>query len=353
MSNKKLALVFPGGGVRGIMQHVLLSAIDVKLASLIENYKGLGYYIDYVGGTSIGSINAISSIIKNDTDDLKFTQEDNIQMFLDKAGSVLVKKSFINGINTPFYSSDTIQKITFEKCGEIKFNDEKLQAKVLITSFCLEESQPTIWTNIGSEEDRRKTPYHVWDIDNIKLKDAIRASASVPVYLQGHEISYQRDSSGARNLHEIDGGFSCNSPILELISDINFLDKTPISDLFVLSINNGTFSHNLSHLKNAGTYQYMRNARDVLMVHTKSSQATHENIATKIIEGFGGKLRIIDIPMDIDAYKGALKDSYSNINTYKNIAEDFVKQNDEYIQGIAQEISDWINYNNLSPISDY
>ena len=52
---KKIAIALPGGGTRGIIQSVILSSIDKKLESLVPNYKGLGHYIDYIGGTSIGS----------------------------------------------------------------------------------------------------------------------------------------------------------------------------------------------------------------------------------------------------------------------------------------------------------
>ncbi len=341
---KKVAIALPGGGTRGIIQSVILSSIDKKLESLVPNYKGLGHYIDYIGGTSIGSINAIKSVIKKDDGALKYSSEAHINMFIDNAGKVLVSaNTWSKGIATPYYSNAVMHKLAYDICGDTKFGDDKLTAKVLINSYCLERSEPTIWTNIGSEEDRRKLPYHIWNIEEMKVSDAILASSAIPAVLKSHQVTYQRDESSPKTFNEIDGGVVTNSIVMELVSDIVCLDKVNLSDLFVLSIGTGKQSVNLDHLSNSGVYNYMNHARTLMTTHVQAVQSVNEQNAAKIVETHSGKFKVIDVPITQKQFQNAINDSFTTMKDYQDITEAFLRANDDYIDGIAKELAEWIN----------
>jgi len=340
---KKIAIALPGGGTRGIIQSVILSGIDKKLESLIPNYKGLGHYIDYIGGTSIGSINAIKSIIKKDDGTLKYSSEEHINIFIDNAGKVLVPQSWSQGISSPYYSSAVMHKLAYDICGDTKFDDDKLTAKVLINSYCLEKGEPTIWTNIGTEEARQKLPYHIWNIEEMKISDAILSSSALPAVLKSHQVTYQRDETSTKTFNEIDGAFVTNTPIMELISDIICLDKVNLSDLFVLSISTGKQSVDLDHLSNSGAYNYMKHARALITTHLQVVQNINEKNAAKIVETHGGKCRFIDVPITQKQFQNSTNDSLSTIKDYQDTTNRFLAENDDYINSVVNELAEWIN----------
>ena len=341
---KKLAIALPGGGAKGINQAVVWSDLDKKLSTLIPDYKGLGYYVDYIGGTSIGSLHAIRYCIKDNDGKLKFSPESNIQMYLDHAGKILLPMQGLgSGIINPYYSNDIMEKMLDDICGSAKFCDNKLTAKVLISSYCLEKNAPTLWSNIGIEKDRQKLQYHVWNIKKIKIKDAILASSAIPIFFEAHEVKYQRDATGRCNFNEIDGAFVTNSPIMELISDIVCLDKVNLSNLFLLSIGTGKSPSNykLSSLSDAGGYEYLMNIKPLLSTHLQAVQDISENNAAKIVDAHGGKCRFIDMPLTVD--QNSIIDTLESLNAYKKMTEGFLKANDDYIDGIAKELAEWIN----------
>lgn len=352
---KKIALVLPGGGVRGIQQHCILSVIDKELSKLIQDYKGLSNYVDYFAGTSIGALGVVHASVCNGDGNTYNSFDDGINIFLENAGNVLSQKpsnylaSALSllpswGITEPYYSNEMIKNILSGIVSEKTVGDNILKGKFLITSYCLNHCEPTIWTNIGTEEQRSKINYCVKNIDQIKLQDIVTASASVPVLLPAHEIEYQRHHEKVL-LHEIDGGFVSNTPVLDLISCISRLEKVNLSDLFVLSVGTGKFSRDFTHLKNAGFLSYSKNFPNVIASHINAVQEHNENIAKQLIEAHGGKFASINISMPVTDFANAINDSLDSMHYYKSMSDDFIKENQELLQNIAHELADWINSN--------
>ena len=66
-NKKKLAIVFPGGGTRGIISLKLLNELNNRVQKLAieqnKDFTSIESLVDYLGGTSIGSI--IASAIAN------------------------------------------------------------------------------------------------------------------------------------------------------------------------------------------------------------------------------------------------------------------------------------------------
>lgn len=339
-SKKKLAIVLPGGGVRGVLQARLLKALDEKLNGIAQEkgyqYNGLGYHVDYIAGTSIGATNAINTIIKG-VDNLKFTTDDNFKMFTDNAGTMLKKNSFFP-VTAPYFSSDRMEEVVKERFGEKTFSNENLSGKILINSFNLESCCNTIFTNIGTEEDRRKLPGYVWDIDNIKLRDAAVASASIPGALPAKEIEYAKDESGVTQYHEVDGCMINNSPVLSLVTDIHTLDKVDFRDMFVVSIGTGSTQSCLSHMSNKGVGSYMLDIIPVLSSHIDAIQKDSEKKAEAILNANGGKFYNLNPILSDEGYTGAVNDTKESSNKCIAIAEEYIAENDGYLNELAHEI---------------
>ena len=332
-----------------------MSAIDKELSKLISDYKGLSNYIDYFAGTSIGAVGVVHAAVCDGDGNTYNSFDDGVNVFLENAGNVLSQKpsnylvSALSllpswGITGPYYSNEMIKNILSGIVGDKTVGDNILKGKFLITSYCLNHCEPTVWTNIGTEEQRSKINYCVKDIDQIKLQDIVTASAAVPVLLPAHEIEYQRDDQ-IKILHEIDGGFVSNTPVLDLMSCISGMEGIDLSDLFVISIGAGEVNTDLSNLKNGGVLSYSTNFASVMTSHINVVQKYNEEIAKQLIEGQGGKFSSINISMSVTDFANAINDSLDSMQYYKSMADEFVEQNPELIQNIAYELACWINSN--------
>ena len=116
-----------------------------------------------------------------------------------------------------------------------------------------------------------------------------------------------------------------------------------MSNLFLLSIGTGKSpsDYKLSSLSDAGGYEYLMNIKPLLSTHLQAVQDISENNAAKIVDAHGGKCRFIDMPLTVD--QNSIIDTLESLNAYKKMTEGFLKANDDYIDGIAKELAEWIN----------
>lgn len=340
MANKKLVLSLPGGGARGAIQLSLLHALDLKIKALADQhnyyYKGLAEYVSYVGGISIGALNAAAMAVTQEGG-MRLSLLEHLEMFHDRAGSILAKSSFLP-VDQPYFASAALEKTVQQMFDDLTFDHERLSQKLLITSYNLEQGVKTIFTNIGDEAGRRAAEGYAWDVDRIKIGDAIMCSTALPGLLPAKAIEYARDSEGTRIYHEIDGGFINSSPALDLLSSINLLEKEPLSNLLMLSIGTGALNCDLSRLHDRGIYSYMLSSRKLLAKHIKDAQKDYEVCANKFLEAAGGKGFIIDPDISMDDYFAAIKDTKEQAQKYWSLAQDFICSNDQYLNDIAAEV---------------
>ncbi len=338
---KKLVLVLSGGGARGVLQARLLKGLNDKIRSVAEqkkyDYKDLGYHLDYIAGTSIGAINALNTIFKSDND-LKFTTDDNLSMFVDNAGKILKQQGLI-GLLEPYFSSQKIEQIVNERFNDKTFDISNCSGKILINSFNLDTCTKTIFTNIGCEEDRRKLPGHVWDIDQIKLRDAAVASAAVPGLLSSKTIEYARNNQGVKVHHEVDGGLHANSAISELVNDMHILDGVAFQDMFVLSIGSGYTNMSLTNLSGKGLLDYVMNFKSVLRGMLSCIQNDAQTRTQALIVSNGGKVAVLNpLLVTEQEIQGAMNDTSEQSRIYIEVAERYLAENDLYISELAEQI---------------
>lgn len=332
MNKKKLVVVLPGGGTRGIIQAKIMQKLDEVVQAKLPvdyEYKGLNHYVSYVAGTSIGALNAMSVATKYSCNDI-------IDLFLNSAGNVLNKNGWLP-LNVPYFSNESMKNILNTQFENQTFKD--IQTKVLINSYNLQNTQQTIFSNIGTEEIRQQYKEFVQNIDSIKVKDAVLASASLPGLLPAHQLEYQKfGENGIEKYYEIDGGMINNSPILELLATIQAFDHIKLSDLFVISIGTGTCKGDLGYLNNSGVLSYLKDIRSLMTHHIISSQHATESQAKRILESSGGNFHNLNPHLSVNDYCNGINDSKAQIEKYVDITNDFLEQNDELINKLADQI---------------
>lgn len=226
----KLGLALSGGGIRGIAHAGVLKALE-------EN----NICIDYIGGTSSGSIIAtlyamgyspyyIYILFKKYAKDL--INQNAISTITSIGSFVTSKKAHFAG----FYTGEEIEK-GFNEVALRKGikNISEIKMPIVIPTVDVEDSQEYIFTNKLPEDIENKEKY----ITDVSIGKAIRASSSFPVVFSPCEI----------NKHNfLDGGILDNVPAMEVrkqgadkVISVNFKaddinKKSSVMDIIMRSI---------------------------------------------------------------------------------------------------------------------
>lgn len=195
-----------GGGIRGLVSAVWLQALEKELASPLREH------IDYIGGTSTGSI--IASGIA-----LGIPAEEIVRLFVDNGGRIFpgrlwrywgrMKRIASDGPSAPKYDGTGLEEVLTEVFSENgrdrKFGE--LKTKTLITSYDVLNRQPVIFKSWRE----KYVDCDLWQV--------VKSSCSAPTYFPAHVMPL----FGA-DLPLVDGGVVANNPAAVLLSSV-FKDR--------------------------------------------------------------------------------------------------------------------------------
>lgn len=195
-------LVFEGGGIRGIAYAGALKAL--------EKHEALDK-IENVAGTSVGAIIAALIAVGYTADEIeRIVLETDFQKFADG------KFIFIGGFRRIFkkygwYRGEKLRK-WLEKMIETKTGNSTYTFEDLHNSSNKEfKNLFVVATNLSKQ---KATVFSFDNYPKMEIRNAVRASLSIPMYFQAVKL----DSAGniSRNKNDdiyIDGGFILNFPI--------------------------------------------------------------------------------------------------------------------------------------------
>jgi hypothetical protein len=205
-------LCLDGGGVRGLVEVVILSELDVIMRELDPGMTNLIDYFDFTAGTSTGSFIVASLVYRNQS-------------------LSNLKKMYFHFKNAVFSHEKPIEDSVADTAAKEAFGDTQVlkdvtSPKVMIATTIPDFEPPIqhLMCNYGAARDGQKGP------EERKLWEACRASSAAPTYFVPFEDRF------------IDGGIIANNPTLDAMTEVLKLQesgKEPLSLGMVVSLGTG------------------------------------------------------------------------------------------------------------------
>lgn len=213
-------LSLDGGGIRGIIEAVILSEVE-KLIN-----QPLNKYFDLIAGTSTGSIvgTGIALGLKSEEILELFRQKGQIIFPYTSRWSVkrisLVLKY---GVSAPKFSNQGLIKALQEQFGNAKLSDLDTSPRLLITSYDTLDRETIVFKSWQK--------YKPWA--NANLWEICTCSASAPTYFPAYLLK-----TPDKDYSLIDGGVGANNPTACAVAEALRLNYS-IREISVLSIGSG------------------------------------------------------------------------------------------------------------------
>lgn len=220
-------LSIDGGGIRGILPGMILTALENKLiARTGDPDTRLADYFDLFSGTSTGGILTLGYLCPGSNNRPRYAARDVVDIYLDEGDEIfsvpLFKKiSSANGILDEKYPADELEEALANKFGDVRLSE--LLKPCLISSYDVRRRTPTFFKQHKAVNDPKRDFY---------IRDVARATSAAPTYFELAHVT----SRGKTRHPLVDGGVIANDPSLCAYAEARTLAGVGAADMFLVSI---------------------------------------------------------------------------------------------------------------------
>ncbi|MBD0392233.1 patatin-like phospholipase family protein [Wolbachia endosymbiont of Pentalonia nigronervosa] len=218
----KFILSIDGGGIRGIIPAIILTEIEKR------SKKPISQIFDLMAGTSTGGVVVAGLCKKNNKGSPQYSANDLVELY-QQYGPYIFKSSFwrksiASWFNGAQYSYQNIEFILDKYFGKSTTAD--ISSNLLLTSYDIQNNCPFFFKS--------------WKRENIKLKDALRATTAAPTYFIPKHLEINQID---RIL--VDGGVFANNPAACAYASGRRL--FPNDDIVILSLGTGRTARSIEY----------------------------------------------------------------------------------------------------------
>ncbi len=245
-------LSIDGGGIRGIIPAVVLSALEDRMQQPIASC------FDLVAGTSTGGILAVGLTIRGEDGNPKFSAMQLADLYRDR-GKDIFHTSFwqrvraVGNLTGPRYPADGIEKVLQDFFGEARLKDALTD--LLVTSSEIQQLlSPFFFRSARAKAD---------PIYDFPVRQVARATSAAPTYFPPAKLEAQPgDKYPFYGL--VDGGVFANNPAMCAYAEARTID--PARDILLVSVGTGQATERLSYdqAKGWGVARWARPVLDVV-----------------------------------------------------------------------------------------
>jgi len=329
---KIIILSIDGGGIRGIVPAAILSYLEKEIQKIQKDYRiKIGNLVDFVAGTSTGSIVGSMMLIPNHKKYPKYTMDEIVQMYFDMGDDVF-KNHFWHNIKTlwgllgPKFPSSNIEPLLLKEIGFCKLED--LVKPCMFSGYDIEKRKVIFYTN--NDINKKYKNYYV--------KDIIRGSTSIPSYFPPARF---KDGVNVNTI--IDGGVFANNPSLAAYIEVSktLSENMNPHKMIVISLGTGDINHksySYKKTKKWGKTQWLMPIIDVLL-------ASHSEVTSyemeKLFKAYNSSENYKRInPPIIFGDSNALNGSKENLTNLLKDTNNYINDNKEMLNDLVMKILD-------------
>jgi len=330
--DKKIILSLDGGGIRGTTSIFILSYLEKKIRQKISDpdFK-IGSVMDFVAGTSTGSIIGSLLIYPDDKGGLKYSADDILKMYVEISAKIFkrslgYKIKSLWGMNLPVFPTANIDHTLSDIYGDLILSD--LVKPCLFTSYDIKKREIRIFTNHDKNHK----------FANYPVKEVIRGSTSIPGFFKPQYFLH----NGIENTL-IDGGVFANNPSIsafiensKTVYEDGIKNYSP-NDVLFLSVGTGETpdkSYNFDRVKGRGILFWLKPTLDIL---TDSSSELVDYEMRKLFAT--SKDNYIRLNVNINkASTSALDASKENVDNLISDSENYIRANHLFLNVLIDKI---------------
>jgi uncharacterized protein len=334
---KLRVLSIDGGGIKGVVPATILQYLENKIKDITGDSKiKISDYIDFVSGTSTGSILGAGMLTPNEKGKAKYTMEDIVNLYYSFGQTIFTNKFFRNlvtcwGILGPKYKSGPISDIFLETFDHLKMSD--LLKPCLFTGYDIDKRRSNIYTNCDENKKYK----------NIFVKDVVRGSTCVPSFFPP---AYFRDNVYIHTI--VDGGVFATNPSMVTyieVSKTRFNDAAPKlytpDNILFISLGTGISgekSYSYNKTKKWGKLEWVLPGLDIVM----TAQAETVNYEmSKVFESYNVLDNYYRLEPKLAFASSDFTDaSKTNLDNLVHDTQTFIMENKEKLDQLAHKLCD-------------
>jgi uncharacterized protein len=262
MSDFIKVLSIDGGGIRGIIPGVVLTALESKLQAKYNDASlKIGDCFDIIAGTSTGGIltTALLCPDENNANKPKYSALDALNLYMTRGEAIFdisfwQKVKSKGGLTDEKYSNAELLEALDDYFGDTKLSE--LIKPCLLTSYDI-RNRKTVFFN---QMDALKNKF-----DDFFVRDLAYSTAAAPTYFECAHIKSLTNIPYTL----IDGGVFANNPTLCAYSEVRnkFTGHPTAKDMAILSIGTGYSKkpYYYQEAKDWGLINWVRPILDIMM----------------------------------------------------------------------------------------
>jgi patatin-like phospholipase/acyl hydrolase len=229
-------LSLDGGGIRGVIPAVVLTALETRLK------RPVAQAFDLIAGTSTGGILALGLTKPGADGTPAFSAEELVELYAEHGREIFSRsvwhraRAFGNAVEEKYPAED------LEHVLEHYFADAKLSAAttdVLVTAYEIESRTPWFFSSHAARENREKYDF--------PMKKVARATSAAPTYFEPLKL----ETEGVPDYWAlIDGGVFANNPAMCAVAEA--FNTYGADELLVVSIGTGAQTRRIAYDEAAG-----------------------------------------------------------------------------------------------------
>lgn len=332
-------LTIDGGGIRGVITARILHEVEQRTG------KSVSELFDLVAGSSTGAILAGCLTAPSDENPKKprYTAEDMMNFYVHDGSKVFPPgryrqlKHLVPGMNG-FFDPAPFESILEQQLGDLTLGDSLTH--LMIAGTDMKKFRPAWMSNFKDKGKREDLPQK-WE--SLKVKDAIRASASPPIvfpakYIYSHP---NKNNPEATERHAfLDGSFFAASISRRAYTMSKKLAPKD-ARIVVVSLGTGCMEPKLTpdELNSMSMIDWVNSARGASIFNV-SVEMTMRDVLNDLRDDIGDDLYRIDAlidPDDINAPNMNLTDAKKeNIDKLLIAADKAIEKHDEQIDQLCE-----------------